>query len=135
MKHATNCKFCKIPISVSIDDSYAELRDPFKLIQIAACNRCADLRITKRKLEGKIKIVVMGYALSSAKEAREIELKIREVLTDYTKQYAHLIAVWHKRDGMLWDEEVVNSLIDRPKYWGDSLKRLWTMFKDAYPQQ
>ena len=82
MKHATHCKFCKSPITIEIDDEYSKLGDPFKLIGMASCNRCADLRTERRCLEGKIKRVCMILALSANKDKSKLSDSVRDTLTD-----------------------------------------------------
>jgi hypothetical protein len=130
MNHATNCKFCKRPITVEIDDSYAGLGDPYKILPLAACNRCADLRVERRRLEERVQRVCNNL-IFSAGSSSALKTSTRTILTKLTKSYASLIARWHEMDGMSWDEEVVNQIMDHPENWGEVLGRLWRMFKQS----
>jgi hypothetical protein len=127
MKHATNCKFCKKPITVTIDDAYAELGDPLNLIRIASCNECADIRVERRKLEGKI-----GFAcdrvVRAGKMDEEERLEHYDGLRKLTQEYAGMISRWHHKEGLAWEEEVVRVIIDNPKQWREVISKLWTMF-------
>lgn len=129
MNHATNCQFCKRPITLEIDDSYAELGDIHKLIPMAACNRCADLRVERRTLEAKIKHVCMMRAFSKRKPSDEENEKATKVLTKLTQDYANMVARWHERQGMAWDEECVALLLEKPQQWFDILGNLWRMYR------
>lgn len=130
MKHATNCKFCKKPITIEIDDEYSKLGDPLKIIGLAACNRCADLRVEKRNLEAKIRFTCMMRAASLKKPSETQDQKARGVLESLTKKYANMIARWHHKDGMAWDEECVNLLMEKPAQWGIIIGELWKLYND-----
>lgn len=132
MNHATNCKFCKMPITVEIDDAYAELGDPYKLLPMACCNRCADLRLTRGVLEGKIKHACLGLFQKKGMASREVVTRTREVLTKLTQGYATMIARWNHKEGMAWDEECVNMMMDKPEYWHKILAELWNLFRDSH---
>ena len=128
MKHATHCKFCQKPITLTIDDSYAELGDPLKLIGLAACNDCADVRVERRKLEAKIwlacEVVIRAGKMEGEERARH-----SEKLTKLTQDYAKMIARWHKKEGMVWDEALVDTIMEHPNQWGEFLSKLWAMFR------
>ncbi|MGC1452938.1 MAG: hypothetical protein WA830_23150 [Candidatus Sulfotelmatobacter sp.] len=131
MKHATHCKFCHKPITVSIDDDYAALGDPLKLLPLAACNRCADLRVLRRTLEKKVAILCGRLIFSSGKLDASALSKAKTGLAHWTREYARMIARWHSLEGLCWDEAIVEQLMEKPDTWGDALGRLWTMFKDS----
>jgi hypothetical protein len=127
----TTCKFCRQPITVQIADSYDELSDPLKLLPLAACNHCADLRVERRKLESKIQFICKLREFGPKVPSPEKNRDTRSILETHTKAYAKLIARWHEMDGMSWDEEVVNQIMDHPENWGEVLGRLWRMFKQS----
>lgn len=129
MKHATNCKFCQRPITVEIDDTYAGLGDPFKILSFATCNRCSDLRVERRRLEYHLRRVCSGLEiLKSAKVV--IPDKARANLVAITRQYAEMVSRWNNMKGMLWEEAIVDALLQDPHHWGDIIGRLWRMHKD-----
>lgn len=136
MKHAITCKFCHKPITVEIDDDFAKMWPELgkKLLAAASCNRCADLRVEKRHLEAKIKRAAMILHLSSKRDRAKLVESLRETFIEYTKQYANMIARWNNRDGMVWDEEVVNQIMEHPDNFGEFLGRLWRMFQSWQKQ-
>lgn len=134
MKHATNCKFCRKPITIEIDDSYAELGDPHKLIPMAACNSCADIRVERRVLESKIKYSCMNR-LSTKRPSEEYLNKFRNLMEKLMKDYASMIARFHFMSGMSWDDECLEAIMEHPENWNEVLSRLWKMFRDSNPER
>lgn len=125
-RHATHCKFCKIPITLEIADDYDVLADPRKLIPLASCNHCADLRVERRNIEGSLgsQCAAIGLIKSARKELpRNARINI-DILT---KQYARLIARWNRLEGMAWEEGIVDAILDDPHHWGDVAGRMWKM--------
>lgn len=128
MKHATNCKFCKRPITVTVDDYYAEMGDPYKLLAKASCNTCADVRQLRRVLEDRISRQATAFA-AMHRPSEAAKGLARKNLTRLCEAYAKMIARWHRTEGMAFDEEVVNTMLDRPDKWAECLSGLWRMFK------
>lgn len=131
MKHATHCQFCKMPITVEADDSYAALGDPFKLLPLAACNQCADLRVSRRRIEAKVRFLSRVIQMAGNNATDTLLKSSRETLTKLTQDYAKMIARWNKLEGMAWDEECVNQIMDHPERWGDILSQLWKTFRQS----
>lgn len=135
MKHALHCKFCKKPITVEIDDAYAELGDPMKLLPMACCNPCADLRVKRRNIEENIKAVAMILVQCKGKVPQAISQMASEQLRVKTQAYCKLIAEWHDMSGMAWDENIPAAIMDHPDMWYSVLERLWKIFKeDVLPE-
>lgn len=134
MKHATNCKFCKAPITLTIDDSYPLLRDPNKLLPLSACNSCADARVWRRKLENKIRFACRVLSVSGKHATTELLAKSRSSLTKLSQDYARMIAQWNKMQGMSWDEECVEQLMEHPDQWPDILSTMWKTFDETQLQ-
>ena len=130
MKHGTTCKFCQKPITVEIDDTYAALGDPLKLLGLACCDRCADLRVEHRKLEANIMHLCRIRELDP-KVAKAREQSHRSTLEKLLKQYANMIARFHFMEGMSWDDASLELIMDKPEAWSSVLKELWKMFKDC----
>jgi hypothetical protein len=128
-KFGTTCKFCKTPITLSIDDAYDAISDPQKIIPLACCNRCADLRVEKRKLESQIQHVCTLFRLSPKKYDSDTITKTKGALTRLTQDYAKMICRWNRMEGMAWEESVVEQLIEHPESWADVIGRLWKVFK------
>jgi hypothetical protein len=129
MKHATNCKFCKNPITLDVDDEYDAIGDPLKLLPLAACNRCADLRVERRSLERKVNFICMMRHLDP--KIRESRMDHhRQMLESLLKQYANMIARWHGMSGMCWDDAALDDIMERPDLWNKNLQTLWKMFAE-----
>lgn len=128
MRHATTCKFCKNPITVTIDDDYAELGDPLKLLGLAACNTCADLRVERRGLERKIAFAC-NQVLRAGKMDDDERAEHAKGLSELLQEYAKMIARWHGKEGSCWDEAIVDAILSNPIKWGEVLGRLWTMYR------
>lgn len=127
---STNCKFCQMPISIEIDDEYDSVADPYNLIYLVACNQCSDAREKRRKLEDKIKsiCITFGRLTKPTQETRDIA-KLK--LTKLTQDYAKMIALWHHKEGMAWDGEGVELLLDKPMHWNQVLGVYWKLYRDA----
>jgi hypothetical protein len=134
MKYGTTCKFCLNPITIDIDDDYAALGDPYKLLPMACCNRCADIRVERRQLEDKIKFVCKMRELDPKLAVQRRE-KDRATLERLLKKYSNLIARWHFKEGMCWDDAVLETIMETPKQWFDVLGKLWKMFRESVPAQ
>lgn len=131
MNHACNCKFCGKNLVVIVDDTYAELGDPFKLLRFAACNRCADIRERKRKLEESIRKVCIGVQRSSSKDLKAEMSFAMTQLEPLTRKYAVLVADWHNKSGYMWEESFPSLLIEKPDRVNDILAQYWKSFKQA----
>ena len=128
MNHATTCKFCHKPITLQIDDAYAELGDPYKLLSLAACNECADVRELRRLLEERIRKVAMMVAAMDRPKQEEKDL-MRKNLLVLCEKYSRMIARWHRMEGMAFDAAVVDDILTRPDQWPVALRGLWGMFR------
>ena len=129
MNHATTCKFCNRPITVEIDDTYSELGDSLKLLPMASCNRCADLRVERRMIEDAVKSTAMR--LHRSDRTTETINQSRDSFIKLTQKYANLIARWNGMDGGAWDIEGVELLLDKPDHWSKILGEFWKMFTDS----
>ena len=135
MIHATTCKFCHLPISVQVDDTYAETGDPFKIIKLAACNWCADVRVSRRKLEAHLARVCRNWQLLGADPKPEQREKFGDILTRLTQAYARMVSKWHRKEGCIWDEACVQLLLDKPERWGEIVGQLWKLYEDWEKEQ
>ena len=125
----TQCRHCGESISVEVDvDAYSSLGlDPMRLIGAAACNRCTDLRAERERLERKIASAAKGLILLGPEICKEREA-LRMVLARRTQEYSRLIARWHYAEGSLWEESLVDSLMEHPDQWPAVLSQMWKAF-------
>jgi hypothetical protein len=131
MKHITKCKFCQKEITLDIDDNYAALGDPFKLITLAACNRCADLRTRRMAITDKIAAVCYTVAFAPASIRSETKEKMKPVLRGYLMAYVGLVEDWKGGDSGEFDESVVEAVLSAPGQWPDVIKRLWDIVRPS----
>ena len=128
MRHACTCKFCQTPITVSVDDDYAKLGDPYKILKLATCNFCADIRVERRRLDERIARCCRNLSLLPEGESKARD-KLKLAMEKLTKHYAELVCRWHHAQGSMWEEEILNSILDKPLEWPHIIGRLWTMFR------
>ena len=130
-KFSTECKFCKKPITIEISQSYFGLNDPFKLLPLASCNKCSDLRVERIGIENSVKRVAMILHLAGRNRSSEMVSRSRDSFIKLTQKYANLIARWNGMDGGAWDVEGVELLLDKPDHWSKILGEFWKMFTDS----
>lgn len=131
MNHACNCKFCGKNMVVEIDNDYAELGDPFKLLQYAACNHCADLRERKRTLDQGIRKICISLTRCSMKDLKAATSFAKTQLDALTRKYAVLVSDWYNKSGYLWDEEFPTMMLEKPERVNDILTQYWKTFKQV----
>jgi hypothetical protein len=106
------CKFCKRPLELRIDDEYAKLRDPYHLLGLASCNKCADFMDDRRKVHGEIKKHAMR--LFSREIKKENLPGTREILTKLIQRYMRLIADYRDLPMPDWDNALVDDMLSKP---------------------
>jgi len=134
MKYATNCRFCQKPITLDIDDDYARLGDPRHLLGLATCEACASLRREREKVEALTGRVCYALRFTDRKDYAKVE-ELKSALTRLSQRYCQLIARWHHMNGSLWDESIVEALMQDPDRWGEILSQCWRTFNDWKARQ
>jgi hypothetical protein len=129
VKQAANCKFCGKPMVLTIDDDYGKLGDPFKLLKMAACNRCSDLRTKRTRLEDQIRKICLSMVAS--RPGQDEAARIMVGLDKLTQRYALLVADWHNMSGSAWDQTFSQMLMDRPDAFSIILSQYWKMFRQT----
>lgn len=133
MNHATTCKFCRIPITVTINDEYAKLGDPYKLLPLASCNRCADLRQQRRSLEDRFRRASRIVSLCGSDSDQRQTMK--GVLQRLCVAYADLVIRWKRVSPMDQDtikamaDDAVNGILDKPDALNVVLNTFWQLIK------
>lgn len=136
------CKFCGRELQLEIADTYAAVYSERKLVTLAACNQCADLRVARRHLEEsleRLKIFILRRCIAQAEaglftqkklvhdfsneELKEIRLNLRKVMTEYLA----FIGMWKQEKAQPFSESIVDALLDRPGHWDRTIRRLWNM--------
>lgn len=116
MKHTTNCKFCKDPITIEIDDGYAELGDPLKLIRLAACNRCADFRVARSKYHDFFANICIEIANARRDNSPRLA-HLHTIVTDASRRYAQAVCAFLRSRTLHWNEDLGTAIFNSPDKW------------------
>jgi hypothetical protein len=127
------CKFCGKTLALQVDDSYADLGDPFKLVGMAACNRCADMRVERRKLEHEIRTFALGLIGLKGKARQDAESAAAPFLHKLLESWLDLAKRW-RGVAVEYDDGMLDSLLAKPEEYADVLMRMWTLAKHAAKQ-
>lgn len=122
------CKFCKRPLELKVDDDYAATGDPFKLVRLASCNRCADLRTRQRRIEKSIETLSGSLLCHPSNEER---VTTREGLCRTTKSLLKIACEWYHAEGVAWEEAIVDQIMTHPEKLSVVTARIWQMARNA----
>lgn len=111
--HQCKCRLCLKPLTVEVDDSYGEHGDPFKLLPMATCNRCFDLRETRIRIESQVARASRMLIMQPKMDA-SIRNKIRDSLRIATQAYARYVADLNNSKVMAWNEDFVDLIMEKP---------------------
>jgi len=130
----SKCKFCGKVLHLQIAEEYATLerKDPFKLIEKAACNRCGDYHMSRIYLLDKVKAVSEDMIQGMPKDKLP---KAREVLTVLFKRYMRLISEFRRVPMPDWDDHIVEAVMNAPRSFGSVFHRIPALFATTTNQQ
>lgn len=115
------CKICGRPLMLQTEASYTALGDAFKLVPLATCDRCYDLRETRLRQENAImkgcRMLVEGKNISD--DRRE---KINQGIRVLCKSLASTLTMTAGNGMSFWDESFPQQLLENP---GDA----WTILR------
>jgi hypothetical protein len=133
MIHKITCKFCHKPLSVEVDDDYSKAGDPLKLLPMACCNECSDLRERRRVLHGWFAVLINKAILlqPGSKDYEHDREKLRTSVTAAVRAYLRLISSWLMMPPIQFDEGIVEDFITNPRNAGKILGILWKMARNA----
>ncbi len=121
------CKFCKKPGFVQVDEEYAALRDPYGLLNMASCNRCADYRVSRRGIFRKTKmlceLLVQGIIPAADKP------KVKESLETLVQRYMRLYADHYDLAMPDFDPAIVEAMMWKPAEFSGVLGRIPKLFQ------
>jgi len=120
------CKFCKKPVTLSIDDDHAVLADPFGLLRLAACDRCSDYESARRQVVRNVKRIC-ELLIQRAVAKDDIE-KARESLETLVKKYMRLYAEYNNLALADYEPQLVDALMGKPTHFGQVLCRIPSLF-------
>lgn len=128
--HPTQCRFCKKPITLEIDNDYVALGMPFDFIlELAACDRCAELRERRSRLETKIGKACTFIEFLGDRDAKQRAI-MRNILLSLARKYGKLILDWHNELGDFDSPIIAAKLADDPSKWGEHLSEYWRLFPE-----
>ena len=130
---AAHCKFCHCDLNLVVDDDYAAIGDRFKLIEIASCNRCHDLRVMRRNIGDGVKSICIIILNSDGAAQQTVRESLRGSLSTLLRSWMGLAEDWKHNEGPEFDEAALDGLLNDPRQYPDVLKRLWDMVQ--YPGQ
>jgi hypothetical protein len=120
------CQFCHKPIRLEIDDAYALLGDPLGLVPIAACNRCADLRVSRRELETQIRGYCAKLQAKLMKMSQDDRASVAEHVGHLLRKWCGLASAWRGGHVTL-DEGMVEAVMARPLEYASILGSIWRL--------
>ncbi len=130
------CKFCKKPLHLEVDEAFLEMRPDLtlsaggkvvSLLNLSACNRCADYQSARIRVVGAIKkkcLPIIGCKLKP-----EMVEKYREWFTLMVKRYMRITADFLDVQMPDWDDEIVSQILDQPGNYGVVLSQVYRTFK------
>jgi hypothetical protein len=128
------CQFCHVPLRLEIDDDYAAIGDPYKLLPRACCDRCARLRTRKRTLTEHLSACCTQLLACPARDKAEVVKSLAPGLRALLQAYVGLMEDWRHGEAGEWDEAILQAVIDSPGQCGDVLKRIRDMVKPVRQQ-
>ena len=120
------CKICGKPLTLEIDDSYDSVADPFKLLPLATCNRCFDLRERQKRIADRLSNFI-GLLLE--KPSVKSRNAIRPKLVSATRDYCDVLLTKYGKSANIWDEAMVDALMDQPEKFKDVINRIHVLAK------
>lgn len=131
----TRCKFCGCDLRLKVHESY-DVSDPKRLIPLAACNPCADLRERRRNLHLRFSSVCSGiitlhessHRSMTEKEKKDLEQlmdEARKSIESLVKAYLRLIGDWYHRNDMVFEDAMVDLFMQAPAQLSSHIGRLW----------
>lgn len=145
--HECRCKFCGVMLKAEISKDYSELGDPLNILPIAACNRCADLRVRKRKIVGKINFDLDRWLHLSRTDRSELEDDFRKSFRAVINDYCKVCSELQGRKEYHYDSEIVETILSMaefepepgrrkedeiPKLMSDLLTKCWNINKSPF---
>ncbi len=125
-EHEAKCKICGISITLDISLNYPIEKDPRKIIPMATCNRCFDLRERRIRLENRFKRACYQLALEKTEGAKQLDSKAKELLVSLVEltcsQYSRWCADLLRRQHRANVRFLVDAILNQPDRWHNHLK-------------
>jgi len=121
------CKFCKKPGYPIVDDAYAALGDPFNLLKLYACNRCADHQTEVGRVMRRVKMFC--ELLIQKAVGPEDRPKVQESLETLIKRYMRLYAEHYDLSLPMYDSAIVHSIMHSPTNFAFAMRDIPKLFQ------
>lgn len=128
MNHAATCKICHKPLVIQVADDY--VGDPLKILPMATCNRCYDLRERRIRLEEALFKTCYGL-VANPKAKDSVRGAIHATLVELTKKYSQWFGEANNLSGHLWEEQFVDMLMAKPNETSRVLSEYRRVFSEA----
>jgi hypothetical protein len=119
------CKFCGCPLKLKIDDDYAALGDPLKLLPLAACNRCADFHAEMRRIKEGLRECILRLLSTKTKDLPAAKSETRPRLEKLTQRYVRAASCYSRTTVNAWAPQMVDDILDSPRSLPLVLKAVW----------
>jgi glycosyltransferase A (GT-A) superfamily protein (DUF2064 family) len=132
-KTIAKCKFCEKQIFLQIHKDCPPL-DQKIWTSMAACNRCADYKVTLRKIYEAGNAMVLEYARSGNDQLKQAAAPVtRRALEDTTKKLARVVCN-HYNVEYTWDRDLVDAIMEQPDKCAMAMSYFETQIKRVRKQ-
>jgi hypothetical protein len=118
--HVGRCKICKCELRLQIADGYDAEHDPSKLIRMATCDRCFDLRARQIRLEDAIKVVC--HNLVHVAMSGDGKFRAKELLLKLTQRFSQWCADMLNRQHAANSVSLAEKILTHPPGWWRCLR-------------
>lgn len=115
------CRICGTRLMLQIDDAYDIEHDASKLIPMATCNPCFDLRKRLQKLEDAIKLTCHDLSLNTIDKGKAVE-----ALAILAKKFSGYCADMLQRQHTADVGALGRGLVEQPGNWWRTLRNFET---------
>lgn len=116
------CKLCGRPGTSQCADDYDDVGDAQKLVPMLCHDACYDLWSRRRGIEDKIYRVCVNLVQGGSAGKAAAAEKAKNLLRLLTQKYAAWARDAAHKENIIWDEEIVSLLFDKPEDWSLILK-------------
>jgi len=115
MTHTKPCKFCGLPVTVESDPEcppeWAQ-----SLLNMLACNRCADYRAAMGRIGAEIRKVCLNMIqmINGRVSTPEKEAKIRKAVENMTWKVAEATCKFYRVKNVIYDQDFVDQIMEHP---------------------
>lgn len=106
------CKFCRVPLTLSGDDECPPLQVE-KWMPLICCNRCGSFREWWRRKIKQVVEVCYNWAVLPGHKREAARMQYEQEIEVLTRAMAAVVCQ-HHRVGVTWERDFVAQLMERP---------------------